>query len=334
MGEIIVARFGAAMTNSGVISGSGPVVKTGTGTLALSGANTYTGGTTLSNGVLRLHHASAAGTGSITQSNGTTLEIDTTGTVANPMSLHNISTLQTVTLSGNKTLSNATYTVAEGTTTTESGILSGAGGITKEGTGSLVVTASNTFTGAVTVNAGVLNLNSGTGGAAGATTNVVVSTNAILLLGQSNQVNDSASVSLSGGTIRRGGNVGEVFGNLTVSGGGFLDYGADNATGTLRFGTYTPSALLTVQNFLPGNKLQFGSSLTEAQLDNTSLFSFSHGFTTGTEGGFFTITAIPEPSTYATAAGLLALLIASGRCRLENRPVLGECRRMPTCSKR
>jgi hypothetical protein len=68
-----------------------------------------------------------------------------------------------------------------------------------------------------------------------------------------------------------------------------------------------------VQNFLPGNKLQFGSTLTEGQLNNPTLFAFSSGFTTGTEGGFFTITAIPEPSTYVAALGLFGLMLWSQR---------------------
>jgi hypothetical protein len=95
-----------------------------------------------------------------------------------------------------------------------------------------------------------------------------------------------------------------------------LDYGASNDLGTLQFGTYTPSSLLTVQNFLPGNKLQFGNSISSTDLNNTSLFRFSNGFTTGTESGFFTITAIPEPSTYVVAAGLLALFLWPVRRRL------------------
>jgi hypothetical protein len=76
---------------------------------------------------------------------------------------------------------------------------------------------------------------------------------------------------------------------------------------------------LTVQNFLPGNKLQFGNTISSTDLNNTSLFQFSNGFTTGTESGFFTITAIPEPSTYVAAIALLALMLWPLRRRLRGK---------------
>ena len=167
---------------TGNIMGYGELKIAGNGSLSLSGTNTFSGGTTLSAGVLRLESATGAGTGTITQSDGTsTIEIDTTGTVANAMNFHNLSTLQTVTLSGNKTLNNSTYTVASGTTTTESGVLSGIGGITKEGAGTLLVTGNNTFSGATEVNAGVLDLASTVGGAAGAVASIAVSSGATWL---------------------------------------------------------------------------------------------------------------------------------------------------------
>jgi hypothetical protein len=74
-----------------------------------------------------------------------------------------------------------------------------------------------------------------------------------------------------------------------------------------------------VQNFLPGNKLQFGNTISSTDLNNTSLFQFSNGFTTGTESGIFTITAIPEPSTYLAALGLLALMLWPLRHRLRGK---------------
>ena len=202
-------------------------------------------------------------------------------------------------------------------TLTVSGALSGSGAFSKTGAGTLTLSGNSSYAGALTVSAGTLQLNRTGGAALGSVDSINVATGAVLLLSQSSQVNSStAEVTLSGGTITRGGNVSEVFGNLNLTAGSFLDYGAANDIGTLRFGTYTPSALLTVNNFLPGSKLQFGNTISSTDLNNATLFSFSSGFTTSTEDGFFTITAIPEPSTYLAAAGLLALFLWPARRRL------------------
>ncbi len=124
---------------------------------------------------------------------------------------------------------------------------------------------------------------------------------------QSYQVNNTnAAVTLSGGTITRAGSVTEVFGNLNVTTTSFLDYGSGTA-GTLQFQGYlnTGSSLVTIANFLPGNKLQFLSS--SFGTNNLGQFSFSSGYTTSTDGSYFTITAVPEASTMAAAVALLVL---------------------------
>jgi autotransporter-associated beta strand protein len=308
---------GHIQVNDAISLGAGGLTKLGTGSLILGAANSYSGGTVLGEGFLRLDNASAAGSGMITQSNSSsTLQINASGTVANAMSIYNIRTLQTVTLSGNKTLNNATYTVDAGTATTESGNLGGSGGITKQGTGTLVVTGNNTYTGAVAVDAGVLNLNSSVGGAAASAASVSVATNAILLISQSNQVNNGAGVTLSGGTIQRASGVSEVFGNLNLTASSFLDFGGGTA-GTIEFGGigYTPSALLVLDlaNFTQGNTLIFQTTNSLSLSGFT--FSGAGGFGGSTfNGSTFTITAIPESSTSAAAAAVLGLLLLSA-CR-------------------
>ena len=215
----------------------------------------------------------------------------------------------------------ATLAVQGGNSTAINSVISGAGGLTKSGAGTLTFAGAtaNTLSGTTTVSAGTLQLNKSTDVAAIAG-NVTVTSGATLLLSSSGNVANTSVVTLSGGTIRRGGNVSEVFGNLNVSAVSFLDFGAANAAGTLSFGTYTQSALLTVQNFLPGNKLQFASGFNSALLPtggslSNENFSFSNGFTTGDEDGYFTITAIPEPSTIAAAIGLVGVLLWPRICR-------------------
>jgi hypothetical protein len=201
----------------------------------------------------------------------------------------------------------SSISVASGKTLTGSGSFVGSGGLTKTGLGNMLLSASNGFSGPLSVQAGTLELASLTGSAAGSASSVAVASGATLLVSQSNQVNNSATVTLSGGTITRGSGVSETFGNLSLTQGSFLDFGTGTA-GTMTFGTYTPSSLLTINNFLPGNTLAFGSDLTST-INNTSLFQFSGGFTSAwnDSSSTFTITAIPETSTYVAALGLLAL---------------------------
>jgi fibronectin-binding autotransporter adhesin len=308
------------------------LTQTGAGTQVLSGSNSYTGATTVSAGTLLATRAvSLAG-----YTNAAKVVVSG-GTLAVQVGGAGWTTGQVDTM-----LSNATKTSGQLGIDTSNGNLNqwtalvgggnmGSLGLTKLGANTLTLNNSNSYTGNTVITDGVLNLNSSTGSALGASTNITVA--AMLLISQSNQISDTATVTLSGGTIQRGSGVSEVFGNLDVSSASFLNFGTGDV-GTLSFGTYTPSALLTVQNFFEGNVLTFGSNLSDS-INNTNSFQFDNAFTSSWNEGAstFTITAIPEPSTYLAAAGLLAVLLWPSRRRLlkDAKSVLGLHEPMRSC---
>ena len=327
--------------------------KDGAGTLVLGGTGTYGGQMQVGQGTVVATTSTAFGTNASTSARGVDLGLNvgdtsTTNNVAvlaaNGVTISNSiyvapntsSALRTIGISGagSATFNNEIFlggnltadSGASGNNLTLSGNLTNVGGLIKTGAGTVTLSgaSANTYGGVTTVSAGVLNLNktAGVNAIAGNLTvgNGASNSSVKLLLSASNQVANSGgqTVTLSGGTIARGGNVSEVFGNLNLTTASFLDYGAANNTGTLSFGTYAPSALLTVQNFLPGNVLTFGSNLTDS-INNPSFFSLgAQGFTSSWSSGTstFTITAIPEPSTYVAAAGMLALFLWPARRRL------------------
>jgi len=309
-------------TLSAAISGNGSVNQLGSGTTTLSVSNSYTGDTTISAGTLRLTNENAAGTGSVIQTTMASLvEFLGGGRMTNRMTAFQYSFANSFEAAGQVTLADtaSSIAVASGATVTGSGSFIGTGGLTKKGLGTLSLTAGNSFSGPLSVEAGTLALVASGSSAAGSVTSVGVSSGATLLVSQSNQMNNSATVTLSGGTITRGSDVSEVFGNLNLTQSSFLDFGSGTA-GTMTFGTYTPSALLTINSFGLGNTLVFGSNLTDS-INNTSLFQFSGGFTSAWNGtSTFTITAIPETSTCVAALGLLALgalpLVRRNRARV------------------
>lgn len=150
-GNIAVGGSGSLTFNqttsqalSNVITGNGSVIQNGAGTLTLSGANTYGGGTTINAGTLAAGAANAFSAASATTvSTGGTLDLGGFAQAINA-----------VALSGG-TLTNGALT---GAVTSRGGAISGISGaasLTTTG-GITTITGVNTFTGPTTVNGGTL----------------------------------------------------------------------------------------------------------------------------------------------------------------------------------
>jgi len=113
--ELVINAANNAITISGVItngaSGASALVKTGTGSLTLSGTNTFTGGFTLSSGQVTLGINNAIGTGTLTI-NGGTLSGGNIALPNNPIVINNSFTISSPNSqyfnpgSGNVTLNN------------------------------------------------------------------------------------------------------------------------------------------------------------------------------------------------------------------------------------
>jgi autotransporter-associated beta strand protein len=119
----------------------GSLVKVGTGTLTLSGVNTYSGGTTINAGTLAVFadHNLGASTGGLAFGGGT-LQF-----------LAGFTTNRAVTLNAG----GGTFDTF-GNNSTLGGTITGAGGLTKIGAGTLTLSGSSSYSGATAVNAGVL----------------------------------------------------------------------------------------------------------------------------------------------------------------------------------
>ncbi|EIY7444594.1 autotransporter-associated beta strand repeat-containing protein [Salmonella enterica] len=224
------------------ISGSGQVVKSGDETLTLSGANSYTGGTTISGGTLVATNVDALGTGDVTDN--ATLELNTGGKFDNAISgSGNVvkSGADTLTLSGSNTYTGGT-TINDGTLVATSvdalgtgdvtddatlelntggdfdNAISGSGQVVKSGDDTLTLSGSNTYTGGTLISSGTLVANDvnalGTGD---------VTDNATLELNTSgtfdNVISGSGQVVKSGDDALTLSGANSYTGGTTISGG-------------------------------------------------------------------------------------------------------------------
>jgi autotransporter-associated beta strand protein len=185
-------------------------VKAGSGTLTLSGSNSYTGVTNVNAGVLALGTSSALAGGGTISFGGGSLQFsannteDYSGRIKSSGSAVSIDTNSQA----------VTFASAIDNTNT--------GGLTKLGSGALALSGSNSYTGGTNVNAGVLSF-------------------------ATNGLGTSGTVRLNGGTLQwAGGNTQDISGRLALVSGSTatLDVGSNNVTLATGFGGSTTAAVV------------------------------------------------------------------------------------------
>ena len=344
---------GNSVTLGGVISNGGLTIESASGTRSLTingaGANTYTGLTTVNGGTVTLAKTGGAIAiaGNLTINTGASA-----GTVVLGASSQ-IATTATATVSTGGTLDLATFNqsltnvvLTGGTITSSTGVLTGLTnnfdlrsgsvsgklggtvGLDKSTAGTVTLTGANTFTGTTTVSAGTLE--AGAAGALGNTTNLNLTGGTLLLsnTGTTDRINNSATVTMAGGTIAFSGNVSEGsspgVGALTLSANSFIDFAGGNALinfGASNLASWNGGAFLDIYNWAGstaggGNdQLKFGidsTALTSEQLGQVRFYDGGFGSTVlGTGifvGSLGEIVPVPEPSSLFASLALIGLV--------------------------
>jgi fibronectin-binding autotransporter adhesin len=305
-----------SVTYGGVISNGAAdmtLTKTGAGTQILTGANTYTGATTISAGMLQLGNGGTAGSLSASSA------ITNNGTLAFKRS----------------------DTVTQGTDFAS--VISGTGGLSQNGAGTLVLSGANTYTGATTVDAGTLVV--GVNNIGSITSSVTVNDGGIL--GGSGTITGSVTIN-EGGTHNAGNSPGiqTVDGNVTYKAGSIFEwdlagnvssetgtrgthYDGVNISGNLTvesgaiFRVIQNSGLDFADTFWTTNQIWndifnvtgtvsgWAANTTVAVFDTSgTLKSVSSFGSFSIDGSTLTWQAVPEPST-----ALAGLLLTAGLLR-------------------
>jgi autotransporter-associated beta strand protein len=198
-----------------VVDGTAGLVKTGAGNLTLTAANTYTGATTITAGTLLIGNGGS------------------TGSLAPSSAINNNSAL----------VFNRTNAIAQGTDF--AAVISGTGSLAMNGSGTLILSGDNTYTGTTTITAGTLQI--GNGGTTGKlSTTSAITNNAALMFNRSNGViqgSGFANTITGSGSLTNAGsgaltlNIENTYNGLTTVSAGSIKVLDANALGTTTAGT-------------------------------------------------------------------------------------------------
>jgi fibronectin-binding autotransporter adhesin len=195
----------------------------------------------------------------------------------------------------------------------------------KTGAGTLILTGATTFSGATTVNAGTLVAAATAGSALASTSSITINSTGILLLGNNNQINNAATMTLSGGTFAKG-NFSEGSASslgmgalILAASDSHLDFGT-GTVGALTFASFSPGAYtITIDNWT-GSVAGQGNDSTDRlifesdQSANLSDFLFTGYGLGGVQidlgnGYYEIVAAVPEPATFVSGGLIFGLLL-------------------------
>jgi autotransporter-associated beta strand protein len=253
----VVSNSADYVIQSGLVSANlgGPVnlSKTTTGTATLTGANTYSGVTSINGGILNLGSTGAIPSGGTITFGGGKMQFSAANTLDYSGQILNSSAPISIDPNG-QSVTFATPLAA-----------SNVGGLTLNGTGTLTLPVSELYSGTTTVNSGFLAL-TGTGNILPAAGNVVITGGTLDLGGNGQTI--SGTVSFQGGLTQSGtltnntvafdGQSGTVTANLAGSAGlNKTTAGVLNLPGA---NSYSGSTTLTAGALILGNNSSLGSS--------------------------------------------------------------------------
>jgi autotransporter-associated beta strand protein len=283
-------------TFSGTISGVGGLVKQGAGTLFLTGANSYSGGTSLEGGILNINNDAALGSGGITLEGGT---LQTGASIMDG---------RTIVIVGSGTLDNG------GNASNFGGLISGSGSLVVSGTGTMTLSGANTYTGGTTLTSGVTlvatnDLNLGDAGGSitldsgTLQTQAGISNSRIIHLGAGGGTIDNFGMSdvFSGAIDGTGGLTFVGAGTVTLSGANSYLGGTTVSAGKLAYGA---------DDVLPS-----GGDLAIAAGGTVDLSGFSQNTSTigvVTNNGLLNLRSGSMNAAGYTGSGTLGLTLASG----------------------
>lgn len=317
------ATVAVTATINSTVAGSNGIILSGAGNgnkiLALGGNNTFTGGVRVYGGILQLNNAgalNATGVNALTVQTGTVrlngqqvtvAGLDGDGTVNN-----NSSTTSVLIVKGGGTF---TGTLVDGSTASL--------GLTKSGNATLTLQGNNQFTGATLVEQGVLVVGGGnSSGRLSGTASVMVKQGAILRISNTSgtnvltdRINDTATVTLAGGTLDFNTNAAantdysELIGSLQLNAGAnslLVDQATAGRTSTLSLSSITRQTGATV-NFTGGS-----SGLGVSTRNRLDVAGLSAGFVGGwaTQGADFVKYVVDIDSTTSGNQGSITAFTA------------------------
>jgi autotransporter-associated beta strand protein len=269
------------MITAGIV-GTGGLTKAGAGTLQLTGANSYTGATTVNAGTLTATGASALGasTGALTVANpntgaGTNVVLNLSATVATTKASLSGSISAPSSGTNTVTINNGgqLFTINQTVGGAFPGVIAGTGGFAlgSLSTSTLTLSGANTYTGGTTINAGTL------------------------AYGASNVLANSGAVNVAGGTLNIGA-FNDTVGAVTLTSGAI-----SGTTGTLTGSSYA------VQSGTISANLGGGAAALTKSTAGTVTLSGANSYSGGT-----TVNAGTLIAAHSSAFGTDGLTVAAG----------------------